>query len=214
MIKAAIFDMDGTMLDTEKIYMRFWIEAARFYGYDMKPEHVLEIRSLAGVYAKDKFKKFFGTDCDYYQIRDKRKELMAPYFEKNGIEKKKGLDEILEHLRNGGYKICVATATDIERTTKYLRDLKIDKYFDKVVCADMVKCGKPNPDIYVEAVKQLGLKPEECIALEDSPNGVLSASRAGCKVIMITDLDRPTTDVEKLLYAVAEDLEEACKYFV
>ena len=105
MIKAAILDMDGTMIDTEKIYMRFWIEAAKFYGYDMKPEHVLQIRSLAAVYAKEKFKEFFGEECDYHKIREKRKALMAPYFEEYGIEKKEGLDEFLAHLKNKGYLI-------------------------------------------------------------------------------------------------------------
>ena len=194
--------------------MRFWIEAANYYGYDMKPCHVLEIRSLANVYANEKFKGFFGKDCDYYKIREKRKSLMASYIEENGIEKKEGLDEILKHLKLHNYKICVATATDLERTTKYLRELKIDEYFDRIVCADMVRCGKPNPDIYLEAVKQLGVKPEECIALEDSPNGVLSANRAGCKVIMVPDLDRPSTETRQLLYAVVDNLKEACKYFV
>ena len=214
MIKAAILDMDGTMLDTEKIYMKFWIEAAKYYGYDMKPEHVLEIRSLASVYAKEKFKKFFGEMCDYQKIREKRKQLMEPYFQQHGIEKKEGLDEFLNHLKNKGYKICVATATDIERTSKYLRELEIDKYFDEIVCANMVKCGKPNPDIYLEAVRRLGLEPDECIAIEDAPNGVLSASRAGCKVIMVPDLDEPSTEISKLLYAKVSNLKEACKYFV
>ena len=214
MIKAAILDMDGTMLDTEKIYMRFWIEAAKYYGYDMKPEHVLQIRSLAAVYAKEKFKEFFGEQCDYHKIREKRKALMAPYFEEYGIEKKEGLDEFLTHLKNKGYLICVATATDTKRTSKYLRELNIDKYFDQIVCANMVRCGKPNPDIYLEAVRRLGLSPDECIAIEDAPNGVLSASRAGCKVIMVPDLDEPSTEISNLLYAKVSNLKEACKYFV
>ncbi|MBE5936155.1 MAG: HAD family phosphatase [Lachnospiraceae bacterium] len=213
MIKAAILDMDGTMIDTEKIYMRFWIEAANYYGYDMKPEHVLEIRSLAAVYAKEKFKKFFGEDCCYEKIREKRKALMAPYFEEHGIEKKEGLDELLAYLKNKGYKICVATATDVKRTSKYLRELNIDKYFDEIVCADMVRCGKPNPDIYLEAVRRLGVKSDECIAIEDAPNGVLAASKAGCKVIMVPDLDEPSNEISELLYAKVDNLKEACKYF-
>ena len=214
MIKAAILDMDGTMIDTEKLYMRFWIEAAKFYGYEMKPEHVLEIRSLANVFAREKFKVFFGNQCNYDEIRAKRKEFMESYFADNKIEKKYGLDEFLNHLKNKNYKICVATATDKERTQRYLRELQIDKYFDKIVCADMVRCGKPEPDIYLEAAKQLGCIPEECIALEDSPNGVLSANRAGCKVIMIPDMDQPSEETMNLLFAKVDNLKEACKYFV
>lgn len=213
MIKAAVLDMDGTMLDTEKIYMIYWIKAANYYGYDMKPEHVLSIRSLAAKYAEEKFKQFFGLECDYYQIKAKRKELMKAYFDENGIEKKKGLDEFLEHVKTRGYKVAVATATDIERTKEYLKQLDIDKYFDKIVCANMVQCGKPEPDIYLEAAKRLGVKPEECIALEDSPNGVLSANKAGCKVIMVPDLDQPSEEISKLLYAKVDDLLVARKYF-
>ena len=213
MIKAAILDMDGTMLDTEKIYMIYWIKAANYYGYDMKPEHVLGIRSLAAKFASEKFKSYFGPDCDYYKIREKRKELMNVYFAENGLEKKKGLDEFLEHITSRGYKVAVATATDYERTSKYMKQLDIDKYFDKIVCANMVPCGKPAPDIYLEAAKQLGLRPDECIALEDSPNGVLSANKAGCKVIMVPDLDQPDEEISKLLYAKVDDLLVARKYF-
>ena len=126
MIKAAVLDMDGTMLDTEKIYMIYWIKAANYYGYDMKPEHVLSIRSLAAKYAEEKFKLFFGPECNYYEIKAKRKELMKAYFDENGIEKKKGLAQFLEHLKKRGYKVAVATATDYERTKEYLEKLDID----------------------------------------------------------------------------------------
>lgn len=214
MIKAAILDMDGTMLDTEKIYMIYWIKAANYYGYDMKPEHVLGIRSLANVFAKEKFKEYFGPECDYFQIREKRKELMSDYFEKNGLEKKKGLDEFLKHLKQKGYKIAVATATDYDRTKMYLKQLNIEGYFDQIVCACMVSKGKPEPDIYLEAARRLGYNPEECIALEDSPNGVLSANKAGCKVIMVPDLTEPDEETSKLLYARVDDLLVARKYFV
>ncbi len=214
MIKAAILDMDGTMLDTEKIYMIYWIKAANYYGYDMKPEHVLGIRSLANEFAKEKFKDYFGPECDYFQIRDKRKELMSAYFEENGLEKKKGLDELLIHLKEKNYKVAVATATDYERTKSYLKELDIERYFDQIVCACMVSKGKPAPDIYLEAAKRLGVKPDECIALEDSPNGVLSANKAGCKVIMVPDLSEPDEETSKLLYARVDDLLVARKYFI
>lgn len=211
-IKAVILDMDGTMIDTEKIYLIYWIKAANYFGYDMKPEHVLSIRSLAGKYACKRFVEFFGEDCDYYKIREKRKELMKEYFKENGIEKKQGLDEFLEYAKNKGLKIAVATATDYERTGQYLKELDIEKYFDEIVCANMVENGKPEPDIYVEAAKRLGYSPQQCLALEDAPNGVLSAYRAGCKVIMIPDLTEPDEETAKYLYAKASNLIEAKKY--
>ena len=92
MLKGVIFDMDGLMIDTEKLLTRFWCEAANHYGYPMTKEHVLGIRSLAAKYAIPHLKGIFGEDFDYYKVRAKRIELMNEFIRQNGIEKKKGLD--------------------------------------------------------------------------------------------------------------------------
>lgn len=206
MIKCIIFDMDGLMIDTEKLYQRFWVEAANDFGFPMTKEHVLGIRSLAAKYAMPHLKSIFGENFDYYAIKARRIELMNKYIEKNGIVKKPGLNQLLEYLSNNNYRIAVATATNSERTTMYLKRINVYDYFDKIICGDMIENGKPAPDIYLEASKQLGLKPSECIALEDSPNGILSAHRAGCMPIMIPDLSQPDEETTKLLYAKCDDL--------
>ena len=208
MVKGVIFDMDGLMLDTEKLLMRFWIESAKYFGFDMKPEHVLSIRSLAGKYAAPKLQKIFGNEFDYTAVRQRRIKLMNSFIEQNGIEKKAGLDKLLEYLKNNGYKIAVATATDKERAYKYLTDVNVWHYFDKFVCNAMVENGKPEPDIYIKACQELSLNPEECIALEDSPNGILSAYRAGCKPVMVPDLSQPDLDTKKLLYKKIDTLDK------
>jgi HAD superfamily hydrolase (TIGR01509 family) len=208
MIKGVIFDMDGLMIDTEKLLMRFWIQSANEYGFDMKKEHVLEIRSLAPEYATAKFRSFFGDTFDYPLIKKRRIQLMNEFIDKNGIEKKYGLDELLEYLDKNGYKKAVATATDIERTVSYLKRLNIIQYFDEIVTAHMVEHGKPAPDIYLRASEKIGLNPTECLALEDSPNGILSAYRSGCNPVMIPDLSQPNNDTVKLLYAKADNLAE------
>ncbi len=206
-IKGIIFDMDGLMLDTEKLLTRFWIEAAKAYGYDMKAEHVLGIRSLAGKYTSVKLKGIFGEEFDYEAIRQRRIELMNSHIEVNGLEKKSGLDELLMYIK-GKYKIAVATATDYKRTEMYLKRENIFDYFDCIVCCSMVENGKPEPDIYLKACEELGLEPSECIALEDSPNGILSAYRAGCRPIMVPDLSQPDEETAAMLYAKADDLSE------
>ncbi|MGN0605448.1 MAG: HAD family hydrolase [Oscillospiraceae bacterium] len=208
MVKGVIFDMDGLMIDTEKLLMRFWIQASVEMGFDMHEEHVLQIRSLAPKYAIEKMHGFFGDEFDYYKVKKRRIELMNEYLKENDIEKKYGLDELLEYLTQNGYKKAVATATDLERTTGYLKKLNIIHYFDEIVTASMVENGKPAPDIYLMAAEKINLNPSECFALEDSPNGILSAYRAGCKPVMIPDLSQPDEDTLKLLYAKADNLLE------
>ena len=212
MIKGVIFDMDGLMIDTEKLLTRFWCEAANLYGFNMTMEHVLGIRSLAAKFAEPKLKGIFGESFDYMAVRAKRIELMNDYIQKNGIEKKKGLDDLLEYLKQNGYSIAVATATDLKRTTAYLTRINIFHYFDKIVCASMVKSGKPEPDIYLKASEELGFLPSECIALEDSPNGIISAHRAGCKPIMIPDLSEPDEELLKICEARLDSLDLVIDY--
>ena len=223
MISGVIFDMDGLMLDTEKLLVKFWCQAAAEHGFDMKKEHVLEIRSLSRIYAVPHLKKIFGESFDFESIRARRIELMNDYIDKNGFEIrkeevkaldhvsfeiKKGLFELLKYLKFNQFKIAVATATDYERTKLYLNKINALSYFDKIVCGNMVKRGKPDPDIYLEASKQLQLSPDECIALEDSPNGIKSAYSAGCHVIMIPDLSLPDSSLEKKLMTVCKSLDE------
>lgn len=206
-IKGIIFDMDGLMLDTEKLLLKFWIMSANEFGFDMKKEHVLSIRSLAAKYTIPKLRDIFGEKFDYYAVRKRRIELMNKYIEENGVEKKPGLDKLLDYLKTNGYKTAVATATDKLRAENYLKSAGVLEYFDVMVCGPMVENGKPAPDIYIKACELLKLKPFECIALEDSPNGILSAYRAGCRPVMIPDLTQPDDETSKLLYKKLERLD-------
>ncbi len=210
-IKGVISDMDGVILDTEKLYVRFWCEAANFYGYPMEKHHALSIRSMARVFAIEKLKGYFGQDFDYFAVHSKRIELMDKYIEENGIEAKQGADTLLSYLKQNGYKVALATATAPDRAKSYLERLDLLKYFDEIVCASMVEKGKPEPDIYLFAAQKLGLNPCECIALEDSQNGIKSASSAGCKTVMVPDLDGPTDEIMPQLYAVADSLTDVIK---
>lgn len=207
-IKGIVFDMDGVLLDTEKLYVRFWCEAANFCGYKMTEEHALSIRSLARPFAIEKLKGYFGEDFNYDAVRNKRIQLMGDYIEENGIDTKPNAEYILKYLKDNGYKVAVATATPVERTEKYLKKVSLYKYFDKIISASMVKEGKPKPDIYIEACKQLDLKPEECMAVEDSKNGIISASTAGLTTVMAIDLDGPDDEVLDMTYAVVDNLKE------
>lgn len=211
MIKAVISDMDGVMLDTEKLYVRFWCEAAQFYGYPMQKEHALGIRSLARPFAIAKLQGWFGEEFDYDAVRNKRMELMDSFVQEHGVEAKRGAKTLLEWLKTNSYRVALATATPVERAKLYLRQVGLLDYFDEIVSARMVAKGKPEPDIYLYAAAQLGLPPEECLALEDSQNGVRSAAAAGCKTVLVPDLDNPEAELQPLLYATANVLEGVIK---
>ena len=116
------------------------------------------------------------------------------------------LDILLESLSKRDIKLAVATATDIARTRMYLEKAGVIGYFDAIVTGDTVTNGKPEPDIYITAAQRLGLPCGECIALEDSPNGILSAYRAGCKPVMIPDLSAPDEETRAMLYGCFDSL--------
>lgn len=203
-IKAVIFDLDGTVIDTEKLLVKYWCMAANEFGFPMEREHALQLRSLARKYAEPLLKKWFGEKCDYMTVRNRRMELMTAHIMENGLDTKAGIKELLVWLGENGYKRAVATATDLTRAGKYLEDVGLYEYFDCIISAHQVENGKPKPDVYLYAVNQLGLTPDECIAVEDSPNGVVSASDAGCKTIMVPDLSQPDNELKKRLFAVCE----------
>ncbi len=196
-----LFDLDGTVLDTEKLLARYWREAANEAGFPMTRGQALELRSLAAKYAAPLMKEWFGENCDYAALRKRRMELMNEHLERYGLETKPDVRELLLYLGEKGLKRAVVTATDVERAEKYLKMTGLHRYFDKIISAHMVENGKPQPDVYLYAARVLGLLPEECVAAEDSPNGVRSASSAGCVTVMVPDLSEPDEEIKSLIYA-------------
>jgi len=212
MVSAVIFDLDGTLIDTEKYYRIFWPKALAEFGYTLTDERALLLRSLGRPFAPALFKEWFGEDFDYLKVRQRRKDMMEEALMRDGIQKKTGAEELLMYLRRKKITAAIATASDLERTEKYLKRVELLPYFDKLISATMVKEGKPAPDIYLYACRQLGLPPEECIAVEDSPNGVMSAYRAGLRVIMVPDQTKPDKELEQYLYACVDSLAQIPEY--
>lgn len=205
-IKAVLFDMDGVILDTEKLYVRFWREAAAYYGYNMTEEMALGMRSLNPALGEEYIKECLGMFADYQMIRNKRMQLMEVYVDKNGVEPKPGIDELLDFLKESGVKTAVATSSPAERARYQLAMVGLLNKFDFVASARMVKRGKPAPDVFWYAAEQLGVQPNQCIVLEDSPTGLLAAYLAGCVPIMVPDLDLPSEITKRKIYAVADNL--------
>lgn len=213
-IKAAIFDMDGVLFDTEKLYERFWIEAARISGFDMTKDDVSSIRSTDQNTAQRIIKGRLGDAFDYISIRKLRQKLMADYIDNVGIEVKPGVRSTLELLRVNNIKIGLATTSNEKRAKHYLKLGGIYDYFDAVISSDMISRGKPDPMIYLTAAMALNTDTKECIAFEDSYNGVRSAYGAGCHVVMVIDRDMPDAEMREKTEAVTESFDEFLRKYI
>ena len=205
-VRGVIFDMDGTLLDTEKLYLRFWLEAANRMGYPMKEEHALAIRATAASVAEPMLKRLVCAAFDYHGVRALRRRIMEEYVDIHGIDPKPGMIETLRAIRERGLRIGLATATPEPRARKYLRMVGAEQYFDAVTCADMVEHGKPAPDIYLLACARTGVRPSEALAVEDAPSGIRSAHAAGMRAVLIPDRDVPGEEITALCHAVMPDL--------
>ena len=172
----------------------------------MTKENALVLRSMHKSFAVPYLKGLFGEAFDYAKIRTRRMELMQSYLAENPLELKKGAVELLEFLRKEKIPAAVCTATDYDRAAEYLKKAGIFDYFDKIISAAMVEKGKPMPDVYLYAAKELGSDPKDCVALEDSPNGVNSAASAGFITVMVPDLTEPDDEMSKIILKKAESL--------
>lgn len=194
-----LFDMDGTLFDTEKHYQWAWRKAIADAGYELDASEVLKLRSLGAPYNVAQFQEWFGEEVDYRAIRQERVDLMKDMLA-HEIPLKPQVPQTLEKLRQMGYSMAVVTATAQEQAVSNLKLAGLLPFFDHVIGASMVKHGKPAPDVYLYACEVLGVQPENCYAVEDSPNGVMSAHAAGCRTIMIPDLSQPDAELSRLLY--------------
>lgn len=210
-VRGVLFDMDGIVLDTEKLYARFWQEASVALSYPMTWEQALGMRSLSRVAGQAKLESYFGKGISIEQVRAKRIELMEHHIDEHGVEHKQGIYELLDYLEGKGIPKAITTSSPIERVRKYLAPLGLSDRFDKICTGYDVPKGKPEPDIYIYGAASLNLAPEHCLALEDSPAGVLSAYRAGCMTVMVPDMDQPDTETESRLFAKADSLLDVMK---
>ncbi len=210
-IYGVLFDMDGVVLDTEKLYARFWAEAAHALGYPMTYEQALGMRSLNNEAGQAKLESYFGPGVSRSIMRDKRVELMDAYVAGHGIDPKPGIHELLDELRGQGIRCAIATSSPKPRALAYLDSLGLSEKFDCICSGHDVPHGKPAPDIYLHAAASLGLAPVNCLAIEDSPAGIESAHRAGCHAVLVPDLDGSDEAMRKVLYAEAETLLDILK---
>ncbi|MBO4384215.1 MAG: HAD family phosphatase [Clostridia bacterium] len=211
-VKAVLFDLDGTLTDTEIYFREAWIGAAAEYGYYMSPERELLMRSLGMPYVEEQFKAWYGGDCPFPEIAGLCGRIFASLAEERGVRLKPGVKETLIKLKEMGITVALTTSGRTGRASAVLSKAGILDLFDRMICSNMVKRGKPAPDTYLYACGELGIEPREAIAVEDSPNGVKSAYAAGCRVIMVPDLSEPDDEIKPMLYARVDTVDGIIGY--
>ncbi len=208
MKRGAIFDMDGTLFDTEKLYRRAWLDVAVEFGEEKNFDLPTAISgSNLGEASYRVIRRFYpNIDAEAYLARVLQEVRVAA--EKN-LELMAGVEEILNFFQAAGVVMAVASSAPVATIEKNLTRTNLRGYFEVITGGDLVRIGKPAPDIFLLAAEELKLEPSDCYVFEDSFNGIRSASAAGCAAIMIPDTVQPTEEIKKLCAAVFPNLNEA-----
>lgn len=209
MIFGAIFDMDGTMFDTERLSLEGWMAGCGKYGIPLTREQFLQFRGHSIAENRRLFCGWFGADAPYEAVRAERDVYISNFIQQHGIPIKPGLFALLEALKSLGVRCCIATGTAREAAAVYWKVSGVLPYFDETICGNEVVNCKPNPEIFLKAAAKLQLPPEQCVIFEDSPNGIRAAMAAGSHLIIVPDLDEPDEEMKKASDAVCKTLAEA-----
>ncbi len=212
MIKAVIFDVDGTLLDTERIYMKAWKEAAAEAGFVMPDSVLQKTRAVNTKDAARIFEEEIGNGFSYQAVRPIRVRIAEEIIRRESPILKPGVLELLAFLEEKGIRLAVASSTNQQGTREHLAESRILDRFEVVVGGDMVTNGKPHPDIFLKAAEALGTAPEACIVVEDSPAGIRSAHAAGMKAVLVPDQAAITQEIIDMADVVLNSLLEMPAY--
>lgn len=188
MVRGVIFDMDGLMFDTERLYTKLWWKAGMECGENFSDEFLDSFRGMNPQAVHDIFIEKIGNDFDYIRCRDLKRQYTIDYMNTEGAPLKKGLKELLRYLKQSGIKIAVATSTARYLAEIILKSGNVYDYVDVFVPGDLVERSKPYPDIFWKAAKMMELDPKNCLVLEDSIMGVQAGIAAGGYTIHIPDM--------------------------
>lgn len=212
MIKAIIFDMDGLMIDSERVTFECYQEILKGMNLTMDEEFY---KTLLGKPLKGIYQRFYDVYGNDFPIEDVIKDvhaLMAKRFETEGVPIKTGLKSLLEYLKENNYKTIVATSSNRDRVDTILSQAQITDYFDDSICGDEVIKGKPNPEVFLKSCQKLGVNVDEAIVLEDSEAGIQASYDAGIKVICIPDMKYPEKQYEEKTFKILKDLNGVTEY--
>lgn len=214
--KGAIFDMDGVLFDTERLYQETWRELAAERQVNLEDSFLTEISGTSGSHMIQLLQRYYHT-LDGAEIMEACMARMKQKLEKH-VPVKKGVYEILEYFRGLDMHIAVASSSSAMQIEANLQRSGIRDYFSEIVSGAEVTRGKPSPDIFLLAAKRLGLEPEQCLVFEDSENGVRAGHLAGCFTVMVPDLIEPSEEIRSICSGIYSDFlqvrEKIEKYFI
>lgn len=194
-----VFDMDGVLFDTQKIYCRAWEIAAEVLGIPDISEPLIK---CIGMNRNDQEKLLNSYYDDSFPFEDfyREKNIAFDRILAQGVPVKPGTRELLKFLRDKGARVALASSTRMSLISENLKNTGLTDYFDRIISGDSVTHSKPAPEIYTKACGILDVAPAETYAVEDSYNGIRSAAAAGMKVIMVPDMQPPTDEIDALVY--------------
>jgi HAD superfamily hydrolase (TIGR01509 family) len=208
MIKAAIFDLDGTLIDSEFVALKAWERASEQMDLGLTTELIYSFIGITRITCLDMLSEFLGGN---YELADEAFELHKVFENElypEMLELKPGVEEILRGLSERGIKIALATSSRGPIMHQKFDRFGFNHYFDSMTFGDELERGKPEPDIFLFAVERLGFDPAECAVIEDSYNGVRAGHGAGCYTIMVPDIMQPTEEIRELTDVVVESLND------
>ena len=208
MLKGAIFDMDGTLFDTEKLYRQAWLDVAEEFGLEKNYELPVAISGTSLGDESYQIINRFYPDVDAKKYLERVWEMVDDWREKK-LELMTGVEDILEFFKANNISMAVASSAPVEVIEQNLSRKNLREYFKVLVGGNEVSNGKPAPDIFLLAAKKLNLAPEDCYIFEDSLNGIRAAHSSGGAAIMIPDTVQPTDEIKKLCAAVFVNLTAA-----
>ena len=206
--QAVLFDMDGLLLDTETIALAAFIEACREYGFELDISVYYRCIGVNNTRARDILIAGHGSDFPVDLIDKRFEKKYHNEVLNKPVPLKTGALKLLQYLEQERVKRAVVTSTNHAMALRILTNAQINHYFGLVLGGDQISQGKPDPEMYITACERLGENPGDCLALEDSDNGVISAFKAGLTVIQIPDLVEPSAKVKALGHKVMQSLEE------
>ncbi len=207
--RGVVLDMDGLMLDTERVAVECWIESARVSGWEISRETCLAMVGLDHRASRQALLDGEGRTFPLDEVSKRGRVLYRERLHSGGIAIKPGLVELLDWLDARSVPRAVATSTMYELAMEKLTLAGIRERFETIVCGDQVARTKPAPDVYLDATRGIGLEPRLCVALEDSDTGLRAAHAAGLACIVVPDMRDPSEQYRGLARAVVPSLREA-----